>query len=121
MTETGPDRGNAVCLICTDHRRTATFYRAAFGAVDLPGDGFGCPWLRVGGLTLTLLPNAVRPAPAPSVERAGATLLLRDADVRAAFDRAVAAGAAVVEPPDEDATHCLVADPDGVLIEVMTP
>ena len=51
--------------------------------------------------------------------RPGAGLLVFADDVPAAVGRAVAAGAAVVEPPVPDGNRAVLADPDGVVIELL--
>ena len=59
-------RVKALTIACTDHRRSEVFYRKVLGAVTFPtGDpGYGCLWLRLGTLTITLLPNAAERSPA---------------------------------------------------------
>src|SRR3712207_7029695 len=49
---------------CTDTHRSAAFYQRVLGAVPIPGDGYGCPWYRLGELTLSLMPNAETRSPA---------------------------------------------------------
>ena len=116
-------RPNAVAVVCTDRRRSLAFYRDGLGAEVLDAGEYGCPWVRVGGLVLTLVPNAASPAPPPAPPpdppRPGAGLLVFADDVPAAVGRAVAAGAAVVEPPTPDGDRTILADPDGVLIELL--
>lgn len=112
---------NAVSIICTDRRRSLDFYQQAFGATLLAGAGDGvllCPWLQLGDLTIHLLENTDRPCQLEYSEQAMATLLICVEDLQAAFEKATAAGAAVIEPPDEARTTCLIADPDGIPIEL---
>jgi uncharacterized glyoxalase superfamily protein PhnB len=96
------------------------FYREAFGAELLSQDTpVTCPWLRIGDLTITLVENTERISPLESSEHAMATLLLRVDDVNAAFLRATKHGARVIQPPDKGGVTFMVADPDGIIIEVM--
>ena len=111
---------NAVCIVCTDRRRSVDFYRNAFGAELLDGDpSFSCPWLQLGSLTITLLENAAKPSSLDFSDQAMATLLIEVDDLDAAFIRAVDHGARVISPPDEGGITFMVADPDGIFIEVM--
>jgi Glyoxalase/Bleomycin resistance protein/Dioxygenase superfamily len=59
-------RFKALTIACTDHRRSERFYRQALGFGSLPTDdpGYGCPWLRLGSLAITLMPNAAERSPA---------------------------------------------------------
>lgn len=111
---------NAICIVCTDRFRSIDFYCKALGAKLLSGDyPVTCPWLRLGSLTLTLLENTDKVSPLEFSEHAMATLSLQVRDLGAAFARATKHGARVVEPPDEGGITFLIADPDGIFIEVM--
>ncbi len=111
---------NAVCIVCTDRWRSMDFYRQAFGAELLSRDWpITCPWLRIGDLTITLVENTERISPLEFSEHAMATLLLQVDDLNATFLQATKHGARVIEPPDEGGVTFMVADPDGIIIEVM--
>ncbi len=95
------------------------FYCEAFGAELLSTDTpITCPWLRIGDLTITLLENTERPSPLEFSEHAMATLLLQVDDLNGAFLRATKQGARVIEPPHDGGFSFIVADPDGIIIEI---
>ena len=96
------------------------FYRDALGAELLPGAEtmILCPWLMLGNLVITLLENTERKSDLDYSQQAMATLMLQVNDLNAAFERAVKHGARVIEPPDEGGVTFLIADPDGIFIEV---
>ncbi|MCA9078163.1 MAG: VOC family protein [Planctomycetaceae bacterium] len=95
------------------------FYRKVLGAELLQGDDpITCPWLQLGGLTITLLENTDRSSQLSFSEQAMATLLVFTDDISGAFDRATRWGARVIEPLVEGNANFLIADPDGIYIEV---
>jgi catechol 2,3-dioxygenase-like lactoylglutathione lyase family enzyme len=110
-------QGKAVTIACTDKARSLRFYREVLGAEPLPGDeGYGCPWLRLGALTFSLLPNASGPCPVKFPTDAGAMLWLEVDDLGAAHRHLVQNGVPVV---DQHEGVCMyVTDPDGLLIEI---
>ena len=108
-----------MCVVCTDHQRSADFYRDAFGAEIIPGEAGTCPWLRIGDLAITLLANTDRPSRLDYCEQAMALIFLQTDDIQAAYDRAVAQGAKPIEALQPDGINFIVSDPDGVIIEVM--
>src|SRR5437660_10090372 len=110
-------RGKALTIVCTDLRRSVQFYEGVLGAVRLPGDGYGCPWFRLGSLVLTLMPNATEPSPAPDETHAMTMLWLEAEDLKAAHALFLRSGAEIRRPPDDD-LFMVVADPDGLLLEV---
>lgn len=110
---------NALCIICTDHRRSLEFYRDAFNAEVIPGDVGTCPWLRIGDLPITLVPNADTKSAVEHSEHAMATLLLQVDDLHAAYAQAIKFGAQPVDPPHAEVDSFIVTDPDGTFIEVM--
>ena len=110
---------NAVCIICTDHWRSLEFYRDAFNAEVIPGEVGTCPWLKIGDLPITLVPNTDQPSRLEHSEHAMAVLFLQVDDLHAAYQQAIEHGANPIDPPRPDGIHFLVADPDGVIIEVM--
>jgi catechol 2,3-dioxygenase-like lactoylglutathione lyase family enzyme len=108
--------GKAVTVGCTDLERSVRFYEGTLGAKRLLGDGYGCPWFQLGSLTITLLPNAAEPSPASFPEHPMLFLWLEVDDLAAAYKRFKAAEVEVLRPPDGQ--FMLVADPDGLLIEI---
>ncbi len=78
-----------------------------------------CPWLRIGDLLITLVPNTDRPSPLQHSEQAMVTLLLVVDDLHAAYGQAIDHGAKPIDPPQPDGVNFIVADPDGIIIEVM--
>lgn len=110
---------NAVCLVCTDHQRSLKFYRDAFGAKVIPGEAGSCPWLRIGDLAITLFANTDKPSHLEYSQQAMAMIFLQVDDLRAAFKRAIKFGATPIEEPEVNGVHFVVADPDGIIIEVL--
>ncbi len=116
---TGQPR-NAVCIQCTDRIRSLDFYRDVLGATLLPGDStITCPWLQLGDLTLTLFAIADCESDEEDSATAKATLLLQVDDVSNVFRRAKDYSARIVVPPNDDFMTFTLADPDGILIEIM--
>jgi catechol 2,3-dioxygenase-like lactoylglutathione lyase family enzyme len=111
-------RVKALTIACTDHRRSERFYRRVLGAEALPTDdpGYGCPWLRLGPLAITLMPNAAERSPAKFPTHAMPILWLEVDDLEAAARRFAREGVEVVSP--SDGMFMQVADPDGLVIEV---
>src|SRR5204862_5614968 len=111
-------RFKALTISCTDHRRSERFYRKVLGATTLPtGDsGYGCLWLRLGSVAITLMPNASERSPAQFPTHAMPILWLEVDDLNAAARRFARYKVEVVQPPD--GLFMMVADPDGLLIEV---
>ncbi len=121
MSEAAPPEvtfwGRSVTIACTDRRRSERFYAQVLGATPLPGDGHGCPWYRLGELTISLMPNAEHPSPARFPDHAMPMLWLTVDDLQAAHRRLRDAGCTIVQAPDDD-LMMLVADPDGLIIEI---
>jgi catechol 2,3-dioxygenase-like lactoylglutathione lyase family enzyme len=111
-------RGKAVVIACTDKDRSVRFYRDLLGAESVPGhdDGYGCPWLRLGALTITLNPSASRPAVGKFPEDAGMMLWLEVDDLGAARDHLAAHGVPVENYHEGECLY--ITDPDGLLVEV---
>jgi catechol 2,3-dioxygenase-like lactoylglutathione lyase family enzyme len=111
-------RVKALTVACTDHRRSERFYRDVLGAETLPTDdpGYGCPWLRLGTLAITLMPNAVERSPAEFPTHAMPILWLEVDDLEKAARRFARHKVEVVTPPDGQFMQ--IADPDGLVIEV---
>ncbi len=109
-------RGKAVTIICTDLTRSERFYEEVLGAELLPGDNNGCPWYRLGTLTISLLPNASERCPVSFPTHAGTMLWLEVDDLGAACRHLVQNGVPVVEWHEGE--FMIVTDPDGLLIEI---
>lgn len=111
-------RVKALTIACTDQRRSERFYRDVLGAVTESTDdpGYGCLWLRLGTLVLTLMPNAAEPSPAEFPTHAMPILWLEVDDLEAAARRFTTQQVAVIAP--SDGQFMQIADPDGLVIEV---
>ncbi len=108
-------RGKSVTIVCTDLDRSQNFYSELLGAVPTTLDPGTCRWLQLGALTLSLMPNAEERTPAEFPTHAMPMLWLEVDDVAAAREFLATNGAPVEEIDDH---VFLVADPDGLLIEV---
>jgi len=112
-------------LMTADVTATAAFYRdhLAFEVV------FEADWyvsLRRGDWELAVLDrdHETIPAPARGVTSTGLLLNIEVDDVDAEYERLTAAGLAVLLPirsEDFGQRHFIVAAPDGVLVDVITP
>ncbi len=111
-------RFKALTIACTDHRRSEAFYRDVLGATTFPTDdpGYGCPWLQLGTLVLTLMPNAAARSPAEFPTHAMPILWLEVDDLEAAARRFAQQNVDVITP--SDGQFLQIADPDGLIIEV---
>jgi catechol 2,3-dioxygenase-like lactoylglutathione lyase family enzyme len=111
-------RVKALTIACTDHRQSERFYREVLGAATLPTDdpGYGCLWLRLGTLPITLMPNASERSPAEFPTHAMPILWLEVDDLEAAARQFVRHGVEVVTP--SDGHFMQIADPDGLVIEI---
>ena len=111
-------RPKALVISCRDHHRSALFYEAVLGATRIPGDGdgYGCPWFRLGPWELSLMPNATEDSAGLLPAHAATMLMMEVDDLRAAHRYCVRAGVVVVEPPN--GPYMIIADPDGLHIEV---
>jgi catechol 2,3-dioxygenase-like lactoylglutathione lyase family enzyme len=104
----------AITVYCTDRERSRRFYEDVLGAERLPRD-IG-DWLRIGQLVVTLCPNAERLSPVDFPTHAATAFWFDVPDLDAArawFERHAVQ---VVDPGDEN--FVMIADPDGILIEV---
>lgn len=108
----------AVIVNCTDHRRSEEFYRKTLGATTLQtrDTGFGCPWLKLGSLKITLVPNASERSSADSSMKAMTMLWVEVNDLKAATKRFAKSKVEIVDPGDGQFMQ--IADPDGLVIEV---
>src|SRR4051812_39598725 len=109
--------GKAITIRCTDTKRSEAFYRQTLGAVPLPGDGYGCPWYRLGDLVFSLMSNADSPTPASFPTHAMSLLWLEVDDLPAAHRHLANAGVSILHAPPGGPCF-LIADPDGLLIEI---
>jgi hypothetical protein len=109
-------RPNALVICCTDHHRSAKFYEGMLGATWLPGDGYGCPWLRLGPWELSLMPNATEGSAGLLPAHAATLLTVEADDLAAAYRHCLRVGVQIVEPPN--GPYMVIADPDGLEIEV---
>lgn len=113
-----------------DVRKAVDFYERAFGLarrfVHESGD---YAEMETGDTALafgarTLIERLGLPCPAPGTPVAGMEIALVTDEVEPAFERALAAGAAPVKPPERQPwgqTIAYVRDPDGFLVELCTP
>lgn len=108
--------GAAVTIACTDLEASERFYVEGLGAVPDPSDGYGARWYRLGPLALTLVPNSTARSPASFPEHAMAMLWVEVDDLAETERRLAGRKARVVQP--SDGSYLMVADPDGVLVEV---
>jgi catechol 2,3-dioxygenase-like lactoylglutathione lyase family enzyme len=107
----------AVVVSCTDLDRSTRFYCDVLGAVPDPEAEWGaCPWFLLGGLRISLMPNAAEPADT-TPKHAMLSLWLEVDDLGRAHRAFSKAGVTILQEPD-DATLMIIADPDGIVIEV---
>jgi predicted enzyme related to lactoylglutathione lyase len=109
-------RPKAIVIACTDHHRSAQFYAGVLGAVLIPGDGYGCPWFRMGPWQLSLVPNATASSTGLLPAHAATILMMEVNDLETAHRFCVQLGVEIIEPPN--GISMLIADPDGLQIEV---
>jgi len=108
--------GIAVTVVCCDLEQSATFYETVLGASRLPTDnGIGRSY-KLGKLQIHLLQNAESKNPATFPEHAQFMLWLEVADLERANERFVANQVQIVD--EGDGQFMMIADPDGLLIEV---
>ena len=109
-------RVRALTIACTDVERSARFYETVLGAAVIATDAGTCRWFRLGSLDITLMPNADERSPAQFPTHAMPILWLEVDDLAAAANRFASANVEVIEPGDGQ--FMMVADPDGLVIEV---
>jgi catechol-2,3-dioxygenase len=105
----------ALTIVCADRWRADRFYREVLGAIALPGD-LGCRWYRLGSFTITLVPNADGPSPAKFGEHPLNMLYLEVDDLQAAQRHFVRHDVRIIQ--SSDGQQMIIADPDGLPIEV---
>jgi catechol 2,3-dioxygenase-like lactoylglutathione lyase family enzyme len=108
-------RQPALIVSCTDMDRSERFYRDVLGAIPDPRDGYGCRWMLLDELLFSLVPNASEPA-GVSPRRAAFNLWVEVDDLAAAAAVFARHGVTVLQP--SDGTFMVIADPDGLVIEV---
>ena len=107
----------ALTIHCTDRDASEYFYKTVLGAARLPTDhGSLPPWFQLGSLPITLVFNAAEPSPAEFPRHAMPILWLEVADLDAARERFAGHEVPIVDPGDEN--YMMIADPDGLVIEV---
>jgi catechol 2,3-dioxygenase-like lactoylglutathione lyase family enzyme len=109
-------RGKAVSIVCTDLERSERFYQQILGARRLDTEFAALPWFELGALTITLVPNASEPSPAEFGTHAMPVLWLEVDDLRSAHAHLLKSGVVIDELHEGE--FMLVADPDGMIIEV---
>ena len=109
-------RPKALTIVCTDLDRSRHFYQVVLGASPDLRDGFGCPWYRLGAWSITLMPNAAERSPSSFPDHAMTILWLEVDDLPAAEQHFARHQVEVVQP--SDGQFMMIADPDGLMIEV---
>lgn len=112
----GSFRGKAVTIICSDKQKSVHFYMIVLGSEPLPGENLTCPWFRLGEITFNLMPNAVETGQVNSVDVAGTMLWLEVEDLAASHQYFENNLVPVMEYEEE--LYLVIADPDGLLIEI---
>ena len=107
--------GRSVTVACTDLDRSRHFYVNVLGAKRLPGDGYGCPWYKLGSITISLMPNAELTSPSSFPKHAMPMLWLEVEDIELAHNHLKNSSVEII---DFDHTNMMVADPDGLHIEI---
>ena len=110
-----PFQVKALTIVCSDARRSGRFYQEVLGAVLLPGE-ITCQWYRLGSLTITLMPNADGRSPAIFGDHPMTMLYLEVEDLEVARLHFERHQVEVVVP--SDGQMMIIADPDGLAIEV---
>lgn len=109
-------RPKTLTVACTDLDRSGRFYEDVLGASPDPRDGHGCPWYRLGDWSITLMPNAAERSPSSFPNHAMMALWLEVDDLAAAERLFARDQVEVVQP--SDGQFMMIADPDGLMIEV---
>jgi catechol 2,3-dioxygenase-like lactoylglutathione lyase family enzyme len=104
----------AITVYCTDRELSRRFYEDVLSAERLPRD-IG-DWFRIGDLIITLCPNAERMSPVDFPTHAATSFWLEVPDLDTARTWFERHSVRVVDPGDE--SFVMIADPDGILIEV---
>lgn len=108
-------RLRAITIACTDARRSAEFY-TMLGASPLPTDNNIGDWFRLGEIDITLLPNAASKTPASFPVHAMMMLWLEVDNLAETAKRLADHGVEILD--EGDGQFMMVADPDGLPIEI---
>jgi hypothetical protein len=95
--------------------RSERFYRDVLGAVPDVRDGYGCRWLLLDGLPLSLVPNAAEPA-SVSTQPAAFNLWVEVDDLAAAATEFAHQSVTILQL--SDGAFMVIADPGDLVIEV---
>jgi catechol 2,3-dioxygenase-like lactoylglutathione lyase family enzyme len=109
-------RPKALTPACTDLDCFRHFYEDVLGASPDPRDSLGCPWYRLGAWLINLMPYAVGRSPSSFPDHAMTILWLEVDDLEAAVRLFARNQVEVVQP--SDGQFMMIADPDGLIIEV---
>jgi hypothetical protein len=109
-------RPKALTIVCTDLNRSRRCYEDVLRASPDPRDGYGCPWYQLGAWSINLMPNASERNPS-SFPGQAMTILWLEIDDLAAAERHFARNQVEVVQPS-DGQFMMIADPDGLIIEV---
>lgn len=109
-------RATALTVACTDAQRSEAFYRDMLGATIVPTDNGIGRRFRFGELEIVLMPNAVKASPAEFPTHAMPILRLEVDDVAATTEWFAEQDVPIVDPGDDQ--FVMIADPDGLVIEV---
>lgn len=115
---------NGIQIGAHDSKKLADFYTKAFGEPkwSMPGDWYG--W-DIGSGHLFFGPQSNVKSTAAEPERI--IISFEDADVRAAYDALIAAGATEIaapynpDPDNKDFWQATVADPEGNYLQIANP
>lgn len=106
----------ALTIVCTDLARSKHFYENVLNAEPIPSDAGTTLWYRLGTVELTLLANAEEKSPAQFPAHAMPLLWLEVDSLKAAEEHFANHDVDIVDPGDGQ--FIMIADPDGLIIEV---
>lgn len=109
-------RFRAITIYCTSVERSVRFYEGVLGAARKPTDNGIGDWFRLGGLDLSLVPNAAERTPATFPEHAMPVLWLEVEDLATATEHFKQEEVTLLD--EGDGQFLMIADPDGLAIEV---
>lgn len=108
--------GRAITILCTDLTLSTTFYKHVLGATAIPLDHGTTGWYQLGSLRFSLVENAVERNVSAYPEHAQTMLWLDVADLSQAAGWFRSHDVPIIDKGD--GWWMMIADPDGVLIEV---